>query len=70
MKSSKVCVQCQFMFGGRGKDTQMYVATPVLFVCVHGCAGLCVSVCVSLCSIRQYACSVGQCRVLPKTNEL
>ena len=50
MKTSKVCVQCQFMFGGGGKDTWMYVATPVLFVCVHGCAGLCV--CVSLCSIR------------------
>ena len=52
MKTSKVCVQCQFIFGDGAKDTHMYVATPVLFVCVHGCAGLYVSVCVSLCSIR------------------
>ena len=51
MKTPKVCVQCQFMFGGGGKDTRMCVATPVLFVCVHGCAGLCVSVCVPLCSM-------------------
>ena len=44
MKTSKVCVQCQFMFRSGGKDTQMYVATPVLLVCMYGCARLCVSV--------------------------
>ena len=56
MQTSKVCMQCKFIFGGGGTDVRSYTCS--VCVCVHGCVGLCVPLCsirLSMCAVLDYA---------------